>query len=76
MISFLSFMLVLNAIALIIIVLLQPPKSEDASGVLNGSGVNVFAQTKERGVELVLKRATIVLGATFMIIPVIIAVLN
>ncbi|MDL2211449.1 preprotein translocase subunit SecG [Erysipelotrichaceae bacterium OttesenSCG-928-M19] len=76
MVNFLSALMVINAIVLIIVVILQPPKSENAAGTMSGTGVNVFAQTKERGAELVFKRATIVFGATFMIIPIIIAVLN
>ena len=73
--SFLGILFTINAVVLGIIILLQPPKSEDASGALTGAGVNVFAQSKERGLQLLLKRLTIVLGATFMIIPVLIAIL-
>jgi len=76
MANFLNFLLVINAIALIAAIMLQPPKSENAAGTMSGTGVNVFAQTKERGAELVFRRATIVLGTTFMIIPVIIAILT
>ncbi|MDF9866996.1 preprotein translocase subunit SecG [Bacilli bacterium PM5-3] len=76
MVSFLSALLIVNAVILIIVVIMQPPKSENAAGTMSGTGVNVFAQTKERGAELVFKRATIVFGATFMIIPIIIALLK
>lgn len=76
MVSALTFLFIVNAIILIIVVIMQPPKSENAAGTMSGTDVSVFAQTKERGAELVFKRATIVLGATFMIIPVIIAILR
>ncbi len=36
----------------------------------------IFAQTKERGAELVFKRLTIIFGTTFMVIPIIIALLS
>jgi preprotein translocase subunit SecG len=74
--DFLNILLLINAIALVVVIMLQPPKSENAAGTMSGTGVNVFAQTKERGAELVFKKATIFLGATFMIIPIIIAVIN
>lgn len=76
MVTFLSGLLVVNAFLLIFVVIMQPPKSENAAGTMSGTGVNVFAQTKERGAELVFKRATIVFGTTFMIIPLIIALVK
>jgi len=76
MVNFLNILLLINAIALIAAIMLQPPKSDNAAGTMSGTGVNVFAQTKERGAELVFRKATIVLGATFMILPIIIAILQ
>lgn len=76
MVTFLTGLLIINAIILIVVVIMQPPKSENAAGTMSGTGVNVFAQTKERGAELVFKRATIVFGTTFMIIPLIIALIK
>lgn len=76
MVNFLSVLLILNAFILIFVVIMQPPKSENAAGTMTGTGVNVFAQTKERGAELVFKRATIVFGTTFMIIPILIALVK
>lgn len=76
MINFLNAILLINAVVLIVVVMLQPPKSDNAAGTMSGTGVNVFAQTKERGAELVFKRATIVFGTTFMIIPLLIALLK
>ncbi|MEG0283280.1 MAG: preprotein translocase subunit SecG [Erysipelotrichales bacterium] len=76
MVNFLTGLLLINAVVLIVVVMLQPPKSDNAAGTMSGTGVNVFAQTKERGAELVFKRATILFGATFMIIPLIIALIK
>lgn len=76
MIEFLNGLLLINSVVLIVVVMLQPPKSDNAAGTMSGTGVNVFAQTKERGAELVFKRATIVFGTTFMVIPLLIALLK
>ena len=76
MVGMLSALLIINAVVLVFVVMMQPPKSENAAGTLSGTGVNVFAQTKERGAELVFKRLTMVFGATFMLIPIIIALLK
>jgi preprotein translocase subunit SecG len=74
MVGFLTILLIINAVLLTIVILLQAPKSDNAAGTLSGTGANIFAQTKERGAELVFKRMTIVLGTTFMFIPILIAV--
>ncbi|WP_423364080.1 preprotein translocase subunit SecG [Mycoplasma sp. P36-A1] len=76
MVSFLNALFIINAAILIVVIMMQPPKSENAAGTMSGTGVNVFAQTKERGAELVFKRLTMVFGTTFMVIPVIIALIN
>lgn len=70
-----TIMLIIS-IMLIIVILLQPPKSDNAAGTMSGTGVNVFAESKERGIELVYKRITIVLGAIFIIMPIIIEIMK
>jgi preprotein translocase subunit SecG len=74
MVDFLTVLMIINAILLTIVILLQAPKSDNAAGTLSGTGANIFAQTKERGAELVLKKMTVALGALFMFIPILIAV--
>ncbi len=76
MVELLNGLLIINAIVLVVFVLLQPPKSDNAAGTMSGASVAVFAQTKERGAELVFKRLTIIFGTTFMVIPIIIALLS
>lgn len=76
MVNFLTVLLIVNAIVLTVVILLQAPKSDNAAGTLSGTGANIFAHTKERGVELVFKKMTIVLGATFMLIPIVIALIK
>lgn len=75
MIAFLNTLLLIVGIILVIVVILQPPKTDSAAGALSGSGVQVFAQTKERGAELFFKRLTIIFGTIFMVLPIIIALL-
>lgn len=76
MVNFLNILFILNSVVLIFVIMMQPPKSENAAGTMSGTGVAVFAQTKERGAELVFKRFTMLFGATFMIIPIIIALIK
>lgn len=67
-----TIMLVISVL-LIIVVALQPTKTSNSSTAFMGGAKDIFAQTKARGFEAFLQRATIVLGAAFMIIAVIIA---
>lgn len=60
--------LIIVSILLIAIVLLQSGKAESASNIISGGNDSLFANRKERGGELVITRATIVLGAAFFII--------
>lgn len=64
--------LIIISILLIAIVLLQSGKAESASNLITGGNDNLFANRKERGGELIITRATIVLGAAFFIICLII----
>ena len=56
------------SIILIAIVLLQSGKAESAGNILMGGNEALFAQRKERGSELFLSRATLVLGIIFFIL--------
>lgn len=60
--------LIIVSILLIAIVLLQSGKAESASNLITGGNDDLFANRKERGGELVITRSTIVLGAIFFII--------
>jgi preprotein translocase subunit SecG len=75
-INILNSILLIVGVLLIIVVILQPAKTENAAGSMSGSGVQVFAQSKERGAELVFKRMTVILGTLLLAIPVIIALLS
>ncbi len=60
----LTIIFVIVAILLIAIVLLQSSKASGASQALTG-GVDLFADRKERGPEVVVTRITYVLGFAF-----------
>lgn len=53
---------------LIALVLLQSSKAEGASQIITGGNSDLFKNRKERGSELVISRATLVLGIAFFVI--------
>ena len=61
-------LLLIVSILLIAIVLLQSNKASDASQIITGGNEALFQNQKERGVELLITRLTILLGAIFFII--------
>ena len=61
-------LLIIVSILLIAIVLLQSGKAESASNVIGGGNDDLFANRKERCGELFITRSTMVLGALFFII--------
>ena len=64
----LEVLLIIVSIALIIVCLLQTGKTDGIVNALTGQSSNLFAQQKERGVDLVLTRITVGLGIAFFII--------
>lgn len=60
-------LLIIVSILLIAIVLLQSGKAESASNVITG-GAELFANRKERGIEVVITRTTLVLSIIFMVL--------
>ena len=61
-------LLIIVSILLIAIVLLQSGKAESASNVISGGNDSLFKNRKERGGELFITRLTVLLGAAFFII--------
>ncbi|GIO26349.1 preprotein translocase subunit SecG [Ornithinibacillus bavariensis] len=68
MASFVNFLLVLDAIIMIVLVLLQSGKSEGLSGAISGGAEQLFGKQKARGIDLVLHRMTIITGVLFFIL--------
>ncbi len=60
--------LIVVSILLIAIVLLQSSKASDASQIISGGNDALFQNQKERGVELLITRITIVLGVAFFVL--------
>lgn len=68
----LEVLLIIVSIALIIVCLLQTGKTDGIVNALTGQSYNLFAQQKERGVDLVLTRITVGLGIAFFVIAILI----
>lgn len=68
----LEVLLIIVSIALIIVCLLQSGKTDGIVNALTGQSSNLFAQQKERGVDLVLTRITVGLGIAFFVIAILI----
>ena len=60
--------LLIISILLIIIVLLQSGKAESAGQILQGSNSDLFANRKERGLELFISRLTMLLGVSYFVL--------
>ena len=65
-----TFLLVISLL-LICIVLLQSNKAEGASQIISGGNSDLFTKRKERGIELFISRATLVLGMIFFMVSLI-----
>ena len=66
-------LLLVVSVLLIILVLLQSGKAEAASQIIQGGNSDLFANRKERGFELFISRLTFVLGFSFFMLCLIIA---
>lgn len=62
--------MVVIAIVLIILCLLQSGKSDDIVNALTGQSSSLFAEQKERGVDLVMSRMTTILSIAFFVIAI------
>ena len=60
--------LLIVSILLIAIVLLQSNKASDASQIITGGNAMLMGKSKERGVELLITRFTVLLGIAFFVI--------
>ena len=71
----LEIVLLVVSVLLIAIVLLQSGKAEGASQIITGGSGDLFKNRKERGSELFISRATLVLGIVFFVICLVISFL-
>ncbi len=63
--------LIIVSVLLILIVLLQSGKAEEAGFITGSTNSDLFKNRKERGVELFITRATIVLGIAFFVLSIV-----
>lgn len=68
----LNVLLIIDAIALIIVCLLQSGKTDGIVNALTGQSSTLFAQQKDRGADLLLTRITIGLGIAFFVLTILI----
>ena len=66
--DYMEIALLIVSILLIAIVLLQSSKASDASQIISGGNDALFQNQKERGVELLITRLTIILGIAFLVL--------
>lgn len=59
--------LIVICVLLIALVLLQSGKAEGASQIISGGSGDLFKNRKERGSELIISRATLILGVVFFV---------
>lgn len=70
--TFLNILFMIISVLIIILSLLQSGKSDGASGAITGGNLNIFADTKERGPEVIISRITMVLCILFFTLSIII----
>ncbi|MFJ6412262.1 MULTISPECIES: preprotein translocase subunit SecG [Terribacillus] len=66
-------LLIIDAIALITLVILQSGKSAGLSGAISGGAEQLFGKQKARGLDLFLHRGTIVTGVILFILTFLLA---
>jgi len=70
--TFLNIVFMIISVLIIILSLLQSGKSDGVSGAITGGNLNIFADTKERGPEVIISRITMVLCILFFTLSIII----
>ncbi|KGP91588.1 preprotein translocase subunit SecG [Pontibacillus chungwhensis BH030062] len=61
-------LLAIDAIAMIVLVLLQSGKSAGLSGAISGGAEQLFGKQKARGVDAIMHKATIVTAVLFFVL--------
>ena len=65
MYNFLMTCILIVAVLIIIAVMMQPAKTNDALSALSGGADDLFANQKPRGFEAFMQKVTVVLGILF-----------
>ncbi|GEK05172.1 preprotein translocase subunit SecG [Schleiferilactobacillus harbinensis] len=69
-------LLIIDSIAIVIAVMMQPTKQQDALNALSGGGGELFGQQKKRGFEAFMEKVTAVLGFLFFVFALILVYLG
>ncbi|GEO66703.1 preprotein translocase subunit SecG [Levilactobacillus spicheri] len=65
MYNFLMTCILIVSVLIIIAVMMQPAKTNDALSALSGGADDLFAKQKPRGFEAFMQKVTVVLGVIF-----------
>ena len=60
-------LLLIDSILIVIAVMMQPSKQQDALSALSGGSGDLFGKQKARGFEAFMQKVTVVLGALFFV---------
>ncbi|WP_127849165.1 preprotein translocase subunit SecG [Lacticaseibacillus hulanensis] len=71
--SLMTNLLVADSILIVIAVLMQPSKQQDALSALSGGATDLFGKTKSRGFEAFMEKVTVVLGVIFFVLALVLA---
>lgn len=60
--------ILINSVLIIIAVLMQPAKQDDAMSALSGGQTDLFSKQKARGFDSFMQKVTIFLGVIFFVL--------
>ena len=61
-------LLIIVSVLIIIAVMMQPAKTDNASSALSGGAADLFSKQKPRGFEAFMQKVTAVLGVIFFVL--------
>ena len=61
-------LLIIVSVLIIIAVMMQPAKTDNASSALSGGAADLFSKQKPRGFEAFMQNVTAVLGVIFFVL--------
>ena len=63
--SLMTTLLIVDSVLIVIAVIMQPSKQQDALSALSGGATDLFGKSKSRGFEAFMEKVTVVLGVIF-----------
>ncbi|MDN6900317.1 preprotein translocase subunit SecG [Oenococcus sicerae] len=68
--------MIILGIILVISIMMQPSKQQDALSALSGGGSDLFQTQKSRGFESVMKHATAIMGVIWLLLGLLLMILQ